>query len=236
MGRRRPRDPVLDRSRLIDIGSFDPDPHTYALDGVQLPSVTQVLDAEMLRSFDHVPRDIRDAALYRGTYVHRAIHYRAEDDLDLDDVDPRFRGYLVSLDAYQADLKKRPLRDTHGHVCGFEFRFWHRRRMFAGTVDDVGFDDDGVLAIDDYKTGDPHDVSAALQTAAYESGLRESLAPALDYVGPIRRRAVRLFRDGSPGRPEPYADPRDLAMFYCALSLVHFRRNRCEHGPRVGMP
>ena len=103
--------------------------------------------------------------------------------------------------------------------------------MFAGTIDWLGFDADGVLSIDDWKTGVPSDVAAPLQTAAYECGVRDLLLPALlpDYRGPVRRRAVKLFADGKPGRPELYTDPRDLSTFLCALSCVHYRRNGMRH-------
>jgi len=112
-----------------------------------------------------------------------------------------------------------------------EYRFFHRTRKYAGTVDYVGWDSDGNLSLDDWKTGQPSDVAASLQTAAYEAGLRECLLPTFDrpYTGTIRRRAVKLYGDGRPGKAEPFHDPRDLGMFFNALSCVHFRRNNLRH-------
>lgn len=226
--------------------AFDREPHLYTINGIVTPSVTQVLSEEKFIDFSMVPDETLAQAQARGTYVHAVLHYLREEgpdgkpDFDLDDCDPRFRGYVDSGLEYMARLKKVKLRDSiTGKVAGVEFRFWHLRRFFAGTIDDVGWDEDGVLAIDDYKTGEPTDVAAALQTAAYEVGLREGVYYNAEgeLVGPlfpnhkklIRRRAVKLFKDGKPGRAEPYTDARDLSQFYAALTCVHFRRNRCEH-------
>jgi hypothetical protein len=212
--------------------SFNADRHEYRIDGEVRPSVTQVLSAEGFVDFSAVPPEILAAAQARGTYVHAALHYWLEDDYDLDACDPRFRGYVDSALEYIARLRKTPLRDpATGAALAVEWRFWHRRRMFAGTIDWLGYDADGVLSIDDWKTGTPSDVAAPLQTAAYEAGVRDVLLPALlpDYHGPIRRRAVKLFADGKPGRPEVYTDPRDLTTFYCALNCTHYRRNGMRH-------
>jgi hypothetical protein len=99
---------------------------------------------------------------------------------------------------------------------------------FAGTADYVAWDPDGVLAIDDWKTGEPSDVTAPLQTAAYEHGVRLVLFGGR-YPHPIRRRAVKLYRDGRPARVEPYIDPRDLPQFFNALNVVHYKRRGFKH-------
>jgi hypothetical protein len=211
--------------------TFDADRHVYAIDGIETPSVTSVLSALGFIDFSAVPADVLAAAQARGTYVHDVLHYVLEDDYELAACDPRFRGYVDSALAYIDQVQKRPIRDAEGRTLGVEWRFWHRRRWYAGTMDWLGFDPDGVLAIDDWKTGVPSDVAAPLQTAAYEAGVREVLLPEIlpDYRGPIRRRAVKLFKDGRPGRPEVYTDPRDLPMFLAALSCVHYRRNGLRH-------
>jgi hypothetical protein len=210
---------------------FEAETHTYRLNGIRVPSVTQVLTEERFIDFSMVPNGTLEQAQFRGQYVHRVLHLYLEDDFDLDDCAPEYRGYVDSALLYLMRLKKRPLRDTNGRAIAVEYRFWHVPRMFAGTVDYLGWDVDDVLSIDDWKTGEPEDVAAALQTAAYECGIRTCLLPAQlpTYSGPIRRRAVKLYRDGQPARAEPYDDPRDLSIFFSALTCVHFRRNRMRH-------
>lgn len=213
--------------------TFDRASHVYTIDGIVVPSVTQVLNEERFIDFSMVPNETLEQAQARGTYVHAVLHYLLENDFDLDDIDPRFRGYVDSALEFLAGARLKPLLDEQtGLAIAVEFRFWDARRMFAGTVDYVawGYDEvleDEVLGIYDWKTGEPTDVAAALQTAAYEYGIRQKLV--LNHRKPIRRHAVKLYRDGKPGRPEPYTDPRDLSQFFNALTCVHFRRNRCRH-------
>lgn len=215
--------PVVDTTGC----GFDREHHVYTIDGIARPSVTQVLEEERFVDFSHIPGVTLEQAKARGTYVHQVLHAYLEEDFDLEDTDPRFRGYVDSALAFLDGAQLTPLRNDAGVPIAVEYRFWDRVRGFAGTMDYVAWDPDGVLAIHDWKTGEPTDVAAALQTAAYEHGLRLTLFP--DHKFPIRRRAVKLFKDGSPGRVETYSDVRDLGMFFTALSCLHFRRNRCRH-------
>lgn len=217
------RDPIDTFTRLFDL-----DTHTYTADGRILPSVTQVLTDQRFIDFSNVPADVMADARARGSYVHAVMHAILENDFDLEDCDPRFRGYVDSGLGYLDTAKLTPV-----HV---EWRFWHVRRWFAGTVDYIAWNPDGVLVISDWKTGHPIDVAAALQTAAYELGVRDYLLPTLGgvYSGPIQRQAIKLHKDGTPARPEPYTDPRDLHQFLAALSCVHYRRNGMAHGGAGG--
>lgn len=210
--------------------SFDADTHTYRIGGLVVPNVSQVIVENGFVDFSHIPNGTLEAARARGRYVHACLHLYLEDDFDIADLDPRFEGYFFSALKYLGELGKKPLRNASGESISVEWRFWHTRRMYAGTLDYLGFDRDGALSIDDWKTGSPSDVSASVQLAAYEAGVRECLLPTMpDYKGPIRRRAVKLYADGSPARVELYSDPRDLALFFSALACTHYRRNHCRH-------
>jgi len=211
--------------------AFDPEQHVYTIDGIVVPSVTQVLEEEKFIDFSRVPSGTLEEAQRRGTYVHTVLHYYLEGDFDIDDCDPRHRGYVDSALEYLATARLKALRGPDGVARAVEYRFWDPDRRFAGTMDYLAWDPDEVLAITDWKTGEPSDVAAPLQTAAYEYGVRKFLLPELlpRYKREIRRRAVKLFKDGKRGRPEPYDDVRDLGMFFTALSCVHFRRNKLRH-------
>jgi hypothetical protein len=65
-----------------DMIHFEPLTHTYTLDGVRLPSVTQVLQRAGLIDFSRIPAPILLSARDRGAAVHRALHYYNEGDLD----------------------------------------------------------------------------------------------------------------------------------------------------------
>lgn len=211
--------PVIDTSDC----TFDRDTHQYAIGDVVVPSVTQVLNDIGFVDFSMVPAATLALAQARGTYVHTVLHYYLENDFDLDDVEPQYRGYVDSALAFldRAQLKGLT-HPTTGAPIAVEHRFWDRDRRFAGTMDYVAWDQDGVLSITDWKTGIPSDVAAPLQTAAYEHGVRLTLFP--DHRFPIRRRAVKLHRDGKPGTVETYGPEtghsyaQDIGTFLAALA------------------
>lgn len=235
MSRRRtpavPPAPVLPP---FDGCTFDPEQHVYAIDGAPIVSVTQVLNEIGFVDFSKVPGGILSEAQARGSYVHKVLHYYLEGDFDLADVAEPYRGYVDSAIEYLAVAGMKPLRDAGGNPIAIEFRFWDRARRFAGQMDYLAWDPDGVLVVNDWKTGLPSDVAAPLQTAAYEYGLRKFLFND-HYPFPIRRRAVKLYREGKCGRPEPYDAEhgydyqQDLGLFFSALSCVHYKRNGLRH-------
>lgn len=233
--RRQPRTAAAPEPLPVDTSgcTFDREQHVYAIDGAPVVSVTQVLTEVGFVDFSRIPGDILSQAQARGTYVHAVLHYYLEGDFDLSDCDPRFRPYVDSALEYLSIAGLKPLRDDGGNAVAVEYRFWDRARRFAGTLDYVAYDPDGIVAIVDWKTGEPDDVAAPIQTAAYEFGLRTTILQHHQY--PIRRRAIKLYRDGKRGRVEPYDVEhghdyeQDLGVFFNALSCVHYKRNGMRH-------
>src|SRR5262245_2178024 len=65
---------------------FDPTTHTYRVDGVRYPSVTQVLERVGIIDYSYIPAPTREMALARGSAVHAwtAHDDRTHQTLDLD--------------------------------------------------------------------------------------------------------------------------------------------------------
>lgn len=206
---------------------FDPLAHVYTLDGVAVPSVTTILSATGLVSFDGVPQRTLEAARARGTRVHQAVHYLSEGLLDWETVHEADRGYVEAGAAF--------LRDSGFLAHGQERRLFHPVHRYAGTVDLFGLWD-GQHAVADYKTtaGNPADVCAHLQLAAYAEALRA--APPDEWFDltptqPIARLGVALHDDGTY-RVDRYRDPRDFSVFLAALTV--FRHQRPAFAARTG--
>ncbi len=141
---------------------FNPDTHTYTLDGVQIPSVTQVLPYEF---FDDKP-DRKDVgqAIHRLAYLHNIgksdidimtdnelVGWFAEED--------NFMGYLDANKKFRKDhelegiydYKRNPYPATAIQLAGYhllaneglcdceggmyEEKMYHPQYKFAGTVD-----------------------------------------------------------------------------------------------------
>jgi hypothetical protein len=219
--------------------AFDKDAHQYRIDGVLVPSVTGVLEAAGFVDFSEVPLHRLAEAKKRGTLVHQAVHYWQERDLVLDTVWEEHRGYLESAQLYTRASGLQTLCTPQGRIIGVEFQWWDPRYMVAGTTDWLAWcPSREAIVISDWKTGEPDDVAAPIQLAAYEYGVREHLLKGLTHRRRGRRRAeplliyrqaVKLYKDGRPGRPEPYNDPRDFGVFVATLTTHHFRINGCKH-------
>jgi len=198
---------------------FEATGHTYYLDGLVVPSVTQILRELGLINFDHVPPRILEDARRRGSDVHALIHYSNEDDLDDTSIDPDYRGYLAAWRACRATRGIAPI------LC--EYRIASRRHRFAGTLDCLcAIGGDGWLL--DYATGDPDDVAKHLQTAAYHGLMREwatgdpVLAETLARFRTWRRASVRLRSDGTYQFRE-YTDPRHYGEMLTLVAAWHIR-------------
>jgi hypothetical protein len=88
------------RGDTSDMLVFDPFTHTYTLDGVRLPSVTQILQASRLIDFSKIPGPMLLEARDRGTTVHQALHYYNEDDIDLPAFCAEFPDYAPYIGAW----------------------------------------------------------------------------------------------------------------------------------------
>lgn len=207
---------------------FEPIGHHYALNGVPVPSVTGILRASGIVDFSRIPASDLEAARYRGSIVHQAVHYYNEDDINLDAFRaefPGFVGYLEGWFRFREQRRFRPVLNEH--------RVASIRHGVAGTLDTLGIIDDDHAALLDYATGRPEDVAKNLQTAAYlglahewaEEGPDPQLQKFLTDYPTIKRYAVALRRDGT-FKLEPYKDPADFRKF---LTLNEAQRIVAAH-------
>lgn len=133
--------------------SFDPDTHTYAYDGAQVPSVTQILSGVgMVDS-----RFFTEEARTRGTYVHRATEFIDSGSLDWESLDP------VLLPYCQAYM--RFVEDVRPEILLSERPLYHPDFKYAGTLDRL-MKFNGSVAIVDFSTGDPIPAKE-IQVSAY---------------------------------------------------------------------
>lgn len=203
---------------------FDEVTHTYRVDGVVVPSVTQILARTGLTDFSGIPDRIRIAALNRGRRVHQAANYLLEGDLDWATVDDADRGYVESCAAF--------LAAAEFIVLAAEIRLFHPVLRYAGTADAIGIWH-GERAIADWCVGDLAESRKDLQTSAY-SGAAKVSPPAewFEFAAdsPIARVGVRLKKDGSLPATEPYRSPRDFALFAAACAVAHEQMRRGRQG------
>lgn len=135
---------------------FDDKLHQYTVDGVVIPSVTQIIKAAGLYDFSMVDPDVLEYKRNLGTQVHAATELDDQDNLG--GYDPVIEGYLSAWRKFKAE--------TGFRVTHIEERLFHKKYHYAGTLDRLGkFGDRGVLI--DIKTGAIDLSTVGPQTAAY---------------------------------------------------------------------
>lgn len=154
--------------------------HRYFVDGRELPSVTQILDASGLISSFCKDEEAR----FRGSKVHELCAVDDVTPLDLRTVPASLRGYVRAWRRYRADAGFMPtliehrVDDIKHGFCGRFDRLGIRREQSLLTIIDLKTSKSG--AVPDY---------ARLQLAAY--------ALAYDATKVFERIAVALKPDGS---------------------------------------
>lgn len=121
--------------------SFQEKGHIYTLDGVELPSVSDLCRFLHREIYKDAPAWRMEAAAERGTAVHKATQ-----ELDATGRAEIEEAYLPYLKAYKAFLQKCSVTWTMT-----EKAFYHPELGYAGTIDRYG-QIDGEAALVDIKT------------------------------------------------------------------------------------
>lgn len=190
---------------------FDPETHTYTLDGVKLPSVTEIT---RFLAYDYKSDRpwLAEAAARRGTAVHEAcmmIDYGEEPEET-----PEIAGYLTAYRRFLMDHKPEWQLIEHP-MAG-------KQLGYAGTLDRYGMID-GQTVILDIKTGAAlHHEAVAAQLSGYWWLLLNEINVAAE-----DRMALRLDKSGVY---ELYREPNGDKWFD-ACKVLHFAQK--TKGERV---
>lgn len=194
----------------MSILQFDQAQHAYTIDGVRVPSVTQVL--KPLYDFSRVDPAMLQAKAALGTAVHLACELLDNDDLDEESEDGRaallpLAGYLAGYKKFKADKKPTVIEN--------ETRLFHPVHKFAGTID-RRFEFEGDVWDVDLKSTVAMSPIVGLQTAAYSEMFKANGKPR------ARRGALQLFPDGKYKLWE-FKDPSDFSVFLSLLTVQRFK-------------
>lgn len=189
---------------IVSVFHFDEETHTYTLDGVRLPSVTQLLKP-IGPDFSMVPPAVLEAKRHLGVVVHEACQFDDEGDLDDESVPVPVAPYLSAWRKFRAD--------TGAQVIANEQQAFHPGLRFAGTIDRLVKLPDGSTWLIDLKTSaDPYP-SYGVQLAGYQLLLS---------LSDVRRATVHLRDDGTY-RQHEFKNPNDAAAFMACLSLHQWK-------------
>ncbi len=188
--------------------TFDALTHTYRVNGVVVPSVTQLLSD--LQDFSHVPAATMEAAQLRGTNVHLLCEYIDRDCLNETEFSAEERAFMPAW--------MRFLNDTRPNWRHIEAPGFNEQYGYAGTPDREGdLEALGIKdAIFDIKTSATRSPLWGLQTAGYAR-----LRPRNDAF--CRRFTIQLRPDGTY-RLHEWTDPTDWPTFASLATLNRWIR------------
>lgn len=189
--------------------TLDHKTHLYTLDGINIPSLSEILKAAGISNYDGVP----DSVLERKKIIGRAVHYACElsDKSTLDDssVKPLIRPYL---DAWVDFVKKEDVEFKY-----IEESIASRKLWFATTPDRIGRFRDKPTDFE-IKTTATILPSAEIQTMAHIIAYNETYPK--DRI--TDRLVVQLKPDGTY-KPHYCTDKTDRATFLAALTMYSWQ-------------
>lgn len=121
--------------------TFDDAIHRYRLNGVMVPSVTQLMEPLSATEYGTVSERVLKQAAERGTSVHNSIKDFIR--YGINTVNEDFAGYMDAFETWWDKAKPEAI--------GTEVRIYHKIMRYAGTLDLIAMID-GKVTLVDYKT------------------------------------------------------------------------------------
>lgn len=188
---------------------FDAPTHTYRIQGIEVPSVTQVLAP--LDSFAGCPLAALEHASTRGRFVHQAMALLVRDRLDWASLDDELLPYVQAGDSF--------LNEQDLTVIASEMQLGSTLLRVAGTLDLVALWKERE-ALFDFKATASLPPTVGPQTAGYALLYNEQHQGA-DKRRKLPRFSVQLKPDGTY-RVRQHAAARDEVMFISSLNVYHW--------------
>ena len=146
---------------------FDEQKHLYTVDGVKMPSVTEILSPLTARHYGEISKETLRLAADRGTAVHEACEC-LDYGLDIDEDFPaEWLGYVRAYAEF--------LNDYRPKWEGIEEMVYHELQGYCGRVDRYGLIDGKMSVLDIKTTATPtkaNYMAGACQTVAYGNALQ----------------------------------------------------------------
>lgn len=193
--------------------TFTEKEHEYRVDGVVVPSVTQVLEASGLSDVSMIPKDLLERASAFGKAAHKAIELYSKGTLDMESVDAALMPYIDGWKAFTEDYGYSPRM--------MEFRGYSPLYRFGFTIDQLGsFNGKAIHMGDvlvDIKTGHPAPAHK-YQMGGYKIAAgKEYRNIVLLYLNPeFKPRGYKVIFSNN--------NRRDQSVFLAALTLYNVRK------------
>lgn len=181
--------------------------HEYSLDGIQIPSVSNVLN--ILAPYS----DFSTTGIGRGTSIHKYCELWDLGKLDIKKIKPEYKGYMGAWIKFKlSELDPNVCMSIENPICSETYRY-------GGTPDRVIFyvKKSGGLIID-IKTGQHNRKRTELQLNAYRQAVKESYGKNIDDLWEII-----LAADGTYKKWIYKKSRRAFNIFLSGLTVYNFK-------------
>ena len=121
---------------------FDEEQHKYFVNGIEVPSVTEIAEPISFNRLNNLPNHILERARMRGSQVHElAEEYLLVGEIDWNEIELDVAGYLEQFILWVRTYRPKVLYTEYRMFCSY----------FAGTCDLICEIDKKIVLID-YKT------------------------------------------------------------------------------------
>lgn len=161
--------------------NFDEPNHVYSLNGIKVPSVTQILSPISKTIYEEINIQTLMAKAYLGSKVHKLIerHLKYNFAKPNDLTEDYFEQYLL----FEENLAKTyKVENLHNEFKGF---YKSDNMTFAGTIDNIRKIGDEIWLIDWKTVANPIDLLLALQLYGYKLIAEQRLNIKIDRVGAV---------------------------------------------------
>ena len=184
---------------------FDEENHIYTLDGVRVPSVTQILQGAGLVSFNAVNPDILERAQKFGSASHLACALDDKNQLDMKSLDPALLPYLENWRQFKKDFGITEFAEIEKQV-------FSKRYQYAGCLDRLW--ENTLIEI---KTSTSIPTTTGLQLIGYQTAYRE-----MTKIKIKQRLCVQLLE--GTYKVQEYKDKIDASVFLACLTLINWKK------------
>lgn len=186
---------------------FEEENHIYRLNGIIIPSVSNILEPLSRAKYSRVDERTLDRAAERGTSVHDSIENFIK--YGVVDVNPEYRGYFNGFHEWWEKTKPVPV--------GSELRVYHKVMQYGGTIDLLAYIDDELTLIDFKSTYSLIDMICGVQLEGYAQALESH------GIKVAKKMILHLKKDGVC-KPHEYfaADPLRWRVFYSLKCLYDY--------------
>lgn len=191
---------------------FDDENHTYFIDGIEYPSVTEICEPISFKKLDAIQKQVIQRSADRGSKIHEIINeYILTDSYDIDSIPNEFIPYFSAFIEWWRTYKPIPLFSEK--ILG------NADYGVCGTADFICKIDGETILIDFKTTSSLDKKYLSAQLAGYSNLCR------LQGIKIDRRYALHLKKDGSYSYQEIVPD-----FEWFEILKQHNKKMRSKYG------